>query len=191
MDEADRTRARLIRLWALSPCWSFAEGVALAYNLDPKGALQRSAGGYDWPGLRGSKEGEHLLDLAYRAYHVGQLDDDPTPVAFMKWARTKRVEFHPDWWAAVEDGDASTQEVTPQPRPASPFAELKTKEQETLLKLVGAMAMAYYGWKRDDLRSSAVAVICGDLAERGVTLHPDTVRKWLRKSADLISEEER
>ena len=52
--------------------------------------------------------------------------------------------------------------------------------------MVAAMAMAFYGWDRDALRNTATAEIANDLERLGVSLDPDTIRKWLRKGAELI-----
>ena len=104
----------------------------------------------------------------------------------MKWVRSIGVEFHPDWRAAVVDEGALAKDKAEARPPATPVLELKTKEQETLLKMVAAMAMAYYGWDRNALRNACTSEIASDLEGVGVPLDPDTIRKWLRKGADLI-----
>jgi hypothetical protein len=179
--DADRRREALVALWARSPYWSPAEGVALAYDLDPKVAVARLSTGYDNPGISGPAEARHLLDLAYRALHVGDLDDVAAPVAFMRWARSIGVEFHPAWWDAMAGREVPGQKAVDEPAALPAGPDLKTKEQETLLKLVAGMAMAFYGWSPDALRSSATKEIADDLARCGVPLDPDTIRKWVRK----------
>lgn len=123
------------------------------------------------------------MDLAYRALYVGQLDEDPTPVAFMRWARTKRVEFHPDWWAAVEADPAPAEQEANRRAPAP---ELGVKERESLLKMVVGMAIGGYGWDPHASRNSATTEITDDLVRAGVPLDVDTVRKWLKMGADLV-----
>ena len=54
----------------------------------------------------------------------------------MKWARSMGVEFHPDWWAAVVGEEALAKDEAEAPPPAAPVLELKTREQESLLKMV-------------------------------------------------------
>jgi hypothetical protein len=186
LTDADRRRKRLIDLWARSPYWSFSDGVALAYNLDPQEAVVRRSSGSDVPGIRGSADASHLLDLAFRAFHVGDLDDEAAPVAFMRWARSMNVEFHPDWWAAVKNDDALAKEETKAPLPEKPAPELKTKERESLLKMVAGMAVGGYGWDPKARRSDVTKEIADDLHRAGIALDPDTVRSWLRKAADLI-----
>ena len=95
-----------------------------------------------------SRDANHLLNLAYRAFEFDALEESSAPIAFMNWAQSVSVEFHPDWWDAVSDGKArvKTAEV---PAPAPPRPDLKTKEQNTLLKMVVGMAMGGYGWDPD------------------------------------------
>jgi hypothetical protein len=184
--DADRRRERLIRLWASSPYWTPEEGVALAYGLDPKESIEHPAAGYDRSRLRAPADARLQLDLAHRAVEVGSLEEKSHPIEFMKWARKIGLEFHLDWWDAVSGEAARAKDEVEAPPPAAPVLELKTKEQETLLKMVAAMAMAYYGWDRDALRNEATAEIASDLESAGVPLDPDTIRKWLRKGAELI-----
>ena len=169
---ADRRRARLVTDWARLPYWSPEEGVVLAYDLDPKEALQSSVTGYEGPKLRASAEARPLWDHAHRAVEVGSLDARPAPIAFMKWARSVDVEFHSDWWDAVVREDALAKDEAEEAPPAATAPELTTKERDSLLKMVAAMAMAYYGWDRDALRNSATTEIASDLERVGVPLHP-------------------
>jgi hypothetical protein len=185
--EADRRREWLIRRWALSPYWSLLEGVALAYNLDPNEAKELSPTGYGSPRIRSSKEAQHLLDLAYRASDVGQLDHEPTPAAFIKWARSMRVEFHPDWWSAIKDNPVPAE---PEVKAPAPAPELAVREQESLLKMVIGMAIGGYSWNPRAARNSATTDIADDLARAGVPLDADTVRKWLKKGAELLPGED-
>ena len=127
-----------------------------------------------------------LWNHAHRAIEVGSLEERSAPIAFMKWARSMGVEFHPDWWDAVADEEALAKDEAEAPPPAAPVLELKTREQESLLKMVAGMAMAGYGWDPNALRSDATAEIASDLEKVGVPLDPDTIRKWLRKGAELI-----
>jgi hypothetical protein len=184
--DADRRREKLIRHWARSPYWSSAEGAVLAYDLDPKEAIEPSVTGYEGTRLRAPEETRQLWNLAERAVVVGALEEGPAPIEFMKWARSMGVEFHPDWWAAVVDEEALAKDKAETPPPATPVLELKTKEQESLLKMVAGMAMACYGWDREVARNPSTAEIASDLERVGVPLDPDTIRKWLRKGAELI-----
>lgn len=196
-EAAARTRAKkqkrkrefLIDRWARASYWSPEEGTVLAFDLDPRTAISRWTPGDDQPNFRAPADANHLWDLARRAVEVGELEETAAPIRFMSWARSVGIDFHPDWWKAVTV-DEVPGEAAPPLEPAAPVPELKTREQETLLKMVAAMAMKFYGWDRNALRNTATGEIESDLAEIGVPLDPDTIRKWLRKAADLIPEQE-
>ena len=53
-------------------------------------------------------DADQQLDIARRAVEVGHSEEKPAPIAFMKWARSIGVEFHPDWWDAVLNEEAPT-----------------------------------------------------------------------------------
>ncbi len=67
-----------------------------------------------------------------------------------------------------------------------PAKELKTRERETVLKLIIGMAVSGYRYDPKAARSDTVGDIVGDLDELGLHLDPDTVRKWLREAAELM-----
>ena len=56
----------------------------------------------------------------------------------------------------------------------------------SLLKLVGGMAIAVYNFNPQDKRSNVISEIQNDLDLKGVNLDADTIRKWLRDAAKLI-----
>lgn len=189
--DSERMRERLITSWAAAPFWSPEEGAVLAYDLDPKEAIEHSATGYGGPSLRAPADARHLCDLAHRAIDVGSLEARPAPRDFMTWARSVGVDFAPDWWGAVADEEALPEDAAQSPPPAVPVPELGTRERETLLKMVAAMAMCGYRWDPNARRNEATAEIASDLASLGVPLDTDTIRKWLRKGAELIPRQDR
>jgi hypothetical protein len=119
-----RRRQPLISRWARAPYWQPEEGVALACDLDPKDAVIHSRAGYAHPSIRGSDDGNHLLNLAYRAVEVGSLDENPHPIDFMRWARSVGVEFAADWWDAVVEPPSTPVGVADAAPPAPPPPEL-------------------------------------------------------------------
>ena len=184
--KSDRERKRLVTAWACSPYWSPEEGAVLAYDLDPENAIEHSVTGYDETRLRAPAEARQLLSFARRAIEVGTLDTRSAPVQFMTWARSMGVEFHSDWRDAVADEAVPAENEPEPPMPAPPVVELKTREQESHLKMVAGMAMGFYGWGPEQLRSPATSEIAKDLKEAGVPLDTETIRKWLRKGYELV-----
>jgi len=63
---------------------------------------------------------------------------------------------------------------------------LHLKEKETLLKMVIGMAMDGYGYDPLASKSPIPAQLSNILAEQGMALDVDTVRKWLKQGAELV-----
>jgi hypothetical protein len=68
---------------------------------------------------------------------------------------------------------------------------LHVKERETLLKLVIGMAINGYRYDPNALRSDKIPEIESDLAKIGISLDADTVRKWLKESAEILPRDEK
>ena len=64
--------------------------------------------------------------------------------------------------------------------------EISARERDSLLKLIAGMAVRGYGYDPRSKRSEQVREITSDLESTGVALDADTVRKWLRASAELL-----
>jgi hypothetical protein len=64
--------------------------------------------------------------------------------------------------------------------------EVRTRERDSLLKLIIGMAVAGYKYDPKAGRSDKITEIANDLAELGISLDVDTVRKWLREAAELL-----
>ena len=63
---------------------------------------------------------------------------------------------------------------------------LGTRERETLLKLVIGMAMGGYGFNLTDRKNTAPKEIADDLAELGISITDDTVRKYLKQAVETV-----
>lgn len=72
---------------------------------------------------------------------------------------------------------------------SKPDRPLGTRERDTVLKLIIGMAVKGYAYAPGKSRNSATAEIASDLAELGIGLDPDTVRKWLQEAATLLPRE--
>jgi hypothetical protein len=64
--------------------------------------------------------------------------------------------------------------------------QLGGKERDSLLKLVGGMAVGAYRFDPRAARSDKIADIVADLETAGVPLDDGTVRKWLRLACELL-----
>jgi hypothetical protein len=63
---------------------------------------------------------------------------------------------------------------------------LGTRERETLLKLVGGMAVAAYKHEPHATRTTTASAIVQDLDTVGISIDEDTVRKWLKEAVEHI-----
>lgn len=63
---------------------------------------------------------------------------------------------------------------------------LGTRERDTLLKLVIGMAKGAYSYDPNQSKSDVPKEIVDDLARHGITVSPDTVRKYLKEGAEAV-----
>ncbi|MTI08704.1 hypothetical protein [Curvivirga aplysinae] len=66
---------------------------------------------------------------------------------------------------------------------------LHTREKNTLLKMIIGMAVEQYGYNPKQARSRASSDIVSDLANCGISVDPDTIRKWLKEASDLLPQD--
>lgn len=64
------------------------------------------------------------------------------------------------------------------------------KANDSLMKMVIAMAMKGYSYNQKDKKSGVPGEIVDDAAALGLAIDADTVRKWLKESAQLLPQEE-
>jgi hypothetical protein len=68
----------------------------------------------------------------------------------------------------------------------APEKPLKTRERDTLLKLLIGMAVKGYRYNPKASKNPAVSDIASDLEQLGIALSDDTIRKWLGEAAQLL-----
>ncbi|HEU5048400.1 MAG TPA: hypothetical protein VFT64_11235 [Rickettsiales bacterium] len=66
---------------------------------------------------------------------------------------------------------------------------LKTRERDTLLKLIIGMAVKGYRYNPGASRNSAIAEIEDDLMILGIPVTDDTIRTWLGKAGELLPQD--
>lgn len=111
-------------------------------------------------------------------------------------AKAALNENHTEWMAIAADKNqqiaeleariASLEQLPPEASQIPAEKPLRTRERDSLLKLVIGMAVKGYVYDPKAARSDSVAEIVKDLALVGVPLDDDTVRKWLREAAELL-----
>jgi hypothetical protein len=76
--------------------------------------------------------------------------------------------------------------VAPAVLQPTPEKSIGTRERASLLKLVIGMAVGGYGYDPSESRSPQPSAIASDLANCGVSLDVDTIRKWLKEAVELL-----
>lgn len=183
-DAAEIMRARretgLIEKWALAPSWTLREGVALSLDIPPEAlADNRSAG--ELP-QRIQQEVTQRSRFAKRAAGRSEISLAPTPRQYLDWSASVGWPFSTNWNAAVKLAIEKPSQVAQ----SDQSTELKTRERDTLLKLIIGMAVEQYAYDPKAQRNSAVKNIADDLNSHGISMDPDTVRKWLKEAAQLL-----
>ena len=72
-------------------------------------------------------------------------------------------------------------------RSGSPFGPPTSEDRDILLQLVGVTAKGGYGWCPAQARSKTATEIHNDVIVLGLSIDIDTVRKFLKLAADLLS----
>jgi hypothetical protein len=68
---------------------------------------------------------------------------------------------------------------------AAKKASLPAKERDSLVRLVYGMAVDYHGYDPEELRSKIPGQIASGLSRFGISLHPDTIRKYLKEGFEI------
>ena len=191
--------------WGRMARWELEEAVVLALGRDPDSVSLKD--------LKSDTESEFgkqftkAFRLAQRAREHATFYFPIIPRDFVEWARTIEFPFPEDLAAEVikaspnhinyrsiyepllAEHEAALKELEQLKKQAlEPPQEkaLPTKERQTALKLIIGMAVEQYGYDPSQSRNDAVGNIVSDLNSLGISLDPDTVRKWLKEAADIL-----
>lgn len=127
-----------------------------------------------------------------RRYTVGHVESLRERVAVLDatHARAPEVEASLSTVGGSASLGTAVQAVAPPaevpPSPGDEVKELKTRERETLLKIIYGMAIAHpYNFNPDAKRGDAAPIIAGATDAAGCSVGDDTVRKWLKEAAKV------
>jgi hypothetical protein len=198
--------------WGRAAFWRCDEAVALALGRSPEIVTWDKVKSYVQVS-RFASEFQRLRDLVERAEFMGKLARPMIPRDFLAWAKAIGVSCPDqlveavtsvdnqmaDWKAlygeamariAALEHERDTVGAQPEQKPlqASPGAvdSLRTRERETLLKLIICMAIEGYGHDPSASRTGTARDVVGDLAKNGLSLDEDTVRNWLKKAREVL-----
>jgi hypothetical protein len=179
--------------WKSAQLWTLLEASYLLSSTDPPvvqtGVIKYIA----TPMTDEDLQLENLVGMSARIYReikdatdLGQLEfvESRTggignrrvePAKCINWALGRGLQV-PECFIGLATHSAKTAE-----RPS-----LLSKEKESLLKLVIAMAIRGYGYDPRAKRSETTSEILGDIVECGLSLDAGTVKKWLEAGAELV-----
>lgn len=164
--------------WAQEQLWTFVEAAHLLAGEfpPPRDVLSSGASEAVKSWYREIKDAADLGAFKWveqRINYIGNRRVKPTDC--IAWARTRGKALPPELASLV-----------PQPADTS---RLNPKDKESLMTLVITMALAGYKYDPRAKKSEVVGEIVSDAARCGLTITDDTVRKWLKKSSELVSEQ--
>ena len=174
--------------------WSIDEGVALLLGKTPDIVHWETVRDYAdvSPFVRRYAQ---IRDLALRARESGQLALRTEPRVFLEWAKRTGIAYSCELdehvrstavgtqTAAIIDPAETRHEAVTKEKP------LLTRERDTVLKMLGGMALGKYGYDPKATRNTAITAIGDDLDAAGVHVDADTIRKWMREAADNLPRE--
>ncbi len=170
--------------WARSATWTDEEAVMLSLDRHPLPPYLESIKNVSDNELQECLIAQHFFDriaLVEAAKKAGQISSTGKSIDFVNWF--ERMEF--------ETSEELINKVRHfQGKPAGSAARksvnLSDQQENTLLKLVAAMAVRGYSFDPSKHRNQATADIRSDLELLGLELDDKTVLKWLRAATDLI-----
>ncbi len=195
------------RFWAKMTYWTVKDASALLIGLNPQKAKRDILDFNHFAPY--SARFYSLQDLANRAYENKQLTWPLTPARWVEWAKRMDIAVDPEleseslkWDAAnsvsasveaarIKDLEAklalATKEIHEcKDRDAKVEKALGTRERETVLKIIIAMAVKGYSYDPKTQRSDKIKDIENDTDACGVRVTDDTIRRYLREAAALL-----
>jgi hypothetical protein len=198
--------------WARMGKWTEEEAVSLLLGLNPAYTKSEAQLSYRHARPHAAKY-LSLRKLAHRATDQKHIAYPYTPARWLKWAKECGLPMPPvlednivKWDGAsgssvsadrarIVQLEAQLAEVTaranaPTPKSKGEPPTIGTRERETMLKLIIAMAIKGYSYDPKAKRGDRINEIVSDLENCGVPLSDDTVRRYLREAIDLLPPEE-
>ena len=182
------------------PLWHLEEAIALSLGMEPQRANWKKIA----PLLGVSpvaKKYSRLRERVLRAEQAGELSNPISPHTYIEWAQRNMIEVPKELvenvvarsgrildYNSVCDANAQLTQRVRELETADATREkpLKTKERDSLLKLVIGMATAFYGYNPDELRSKCAGEVASELERVGISLNADTIRKYLKEGAEFL-----
>lgn len=190
--------------WGRMPFWTLEEGLILVTGRDPKkvNLMSLSSSDQNHPLFAWLEE---RLELAKRCVATDQLKLQNSPVTFLAWAKSQKIEIDEALIREVEAKvvlpdnkvtNEASHEVEIETLRAQ-IAELKSapppkgidpRRVRSMYKIIAASIVENYGHVCGSKNCTTVKDVLDALAEVGLELSEDTVRSIVRKAEQFLPE---
>ncbi|MCY1128037.1 hypothetical protein OU426_14330 [Frigidibacter sp. RF13] len=180
--------------WAKMPTFSVAEMTCLSLGIEPKeysAEELKSLRGRDrtnqWESILFLLKTHELLDRKFDPQKHGWRIQ---PRDFLIWMDKVDFKAHPEFVRLLRryHGDPHTKEKQDVANGSVASAKPDKREIDMIAQLLTAIAIDAYGYRPDQARSPIPGEIADVMAKFGLSATPETVRKYLRRGAELLPE---
>ena len=200
--------------WGRMDLWSLDEAVSLSFGKDPRVVSRKRVEGilsYTSPFASKYRE---LCEVIERAMQAKNLTDPVKPEIFVAWVERSGIPFPenlkeivkargqetPDWKTRyddllgktskiIADQESRISDLTQELEKALAEKPLKTKERETVCKIIIGMAIRGYGYNPQAKKNMAISDIANDIEHLGLSVDQDTIRRWVKEALTLAPPE--
>ncbi|MEX0328049.1 MAG: hypothetical protein AB3N07_04945 [Ruegeria sp.] len=177
--------------WAQMPSMTNHESLLLSLGVEPQHISeeevmnmqsQRDRGDSLWPPLVYLLRRREQIERQFRSYGRGH---KISPKEFFQWAQYVQLDIHPEFHSHFFSPEASSQVTST----SGNENDLDPRIRSSMLKLIAAMAVGGYRYDPTGNYTNVVTEIVDDASLLGISITDDTVRKYLKLSAKMISKD--
>jgi hypothetical protein len=182
--------------WSKMARWTLDDATALALGKAPEIVNWERIKLYI-PGSPFAKKYQQIRAILLRANEAGEVESNPRPRDFLAWTEQKSIDFPEDlkkqvyavdqktetWEALRAQRDELKSRLAKCEAARTSETPLGTRERNTLLKIIIAMAIDKYRYNKDAPHQRAAGSIAESTAKVGVPVSDDTIRKYLAEAA--------
>lgn len=173
--------------WCKMPSFDLEEALCLSIGIDPRHFKKQ-----DITNLKREKLDSLFNSLQFLVLRHEQLrrqfdpydyGDRITPRKFIQWATRVEFDAHPEFIRLLEKYNSTGVD---QPTLPEPVKRTDPREVDTMAKLFTAIAIVEYGYDPGQQKSPIPKQIADLIAESGMGVSDDTVRKYLKHGAQFL-----
>lgn len=200
--------------WGRMDLWNLDEAASLSFGKDPRVVSRKRVEAilsYTSPFASKYRD---LCEVIERAVQAKSLSFPIKPEIFVAWTERNGILFPenlkaivkargqetPDWKARYGDLSEKTTkmiaeqesriaDLTQELEKALAEKPLKTRERDTVCKIIIGMAVRGYAYNPQAKKNTAISDIASDIQHLGLSVDQDTIRRWVQEALLLIPPE--